>query len=87
MPETPEIKRVYSTTAQNYRNELVPVICVEWTVSDEPLLLFSYLSVLMNHEHEVTAVVCADCTFLQLVLHELPVHYFTIMLGLTVNWE
>jgi len=41
----------------------------------------------MNHEHEVTAVVCADCTFLQLVLHELPVHYFTIMLGLTVNWE
>ena len=36
VPETPEIKEVYSTTTRNYRQELIPVICVEWTVSDEP---------------------------------------------------
>ena len=31
----PEIKNVYSTTIENYRHELVPVICVEWTVSGD----------------------------------------------------
>jgi len=37
VPEMPEIKKVFSATMENYRRELVPVICVEWTVSDEPL--------------------------------------------------
>jgi len=37
VPETPEIKNVYSTVIQNYRYKSVPIICVEWTVSNKPL--------------------------------------------------
>jgi len=39
VPETPEITSVYSATIQNYRQESVPVICVEWTVSDATFVI------------------------------------------------
>jgi len=38
VPETPQIKHVYTAVAQNYHRESVPVIGVEWTVSDEPFV-------------------------------------------------
>jgi len=34
VPETPEITRVYSASTLNYRQQLIPVICVEWKVSE-----------------------------------------------------